>query len=476
MTSRIPPTRRRPLSTKNINIEHGNSPGLIPTTLHQLNRSTPRRAALRSTLRYSQALEDTPSPLRELERGWKEVRRERLGIPQPMDGDETAIQLTQTQYEQSPNPKNIDEEHQKELRGDRMRQLDSYDGIKRNVHERNKNQINVRFVTSSSSALLTPPHTPPESPRSPHVDSSTTINRNVSEYPPPTSMTVEPKMSTAKTAIVNSPLVPDTIHREQPFTRDTIQPILSYPLSPTSHPVPIQKNKKDTIYIPSQPSSYEMILYLVVGRIFKVKKGGSLVEFTIGDGKGKKRERILNISHAEHWGQGDRRDWENLRGVVEGFKRITPRIKIFHPLGHLSITCSTPPDVVLTFQIQTALILPHPRNDKSKTSVLSSRTESTNSASRARLVYSRSTKELQIDTACTNVLSEENIRTRRIVRISRQVDSVHLKEQKTRGKDDLKGISQLFGLDTELLDWREEEKEALRRLWVLRSEWVRWGG
>ncbi|WVQ63635.1 uncharacterized protein L199_001788 [Kwoniella botswanensis] len=476
MTSRTPIIRRRPLSTKDPNIEHGSSPRPVPTTPRQTDRSPPHRAALLSTLRYEQTLEATPSPLRELERGWKEVRRNRLGLPQPMDGDETAIQLRHTHYEQSPDPENIDEEHQKELKGDRRRQIDSYNGFKRDRPERNKNQINVRFVTSSSSALLTPPHTPPESPRSPHANVSTMINRNASKYPPPTSMTVEPKLSTAKTAFVTSPLVPDTIHREQPFTRDTIQPILSYPLPPTSHPVPIQKNQKDTIYIPSQPSSYEMILYLVGGRIVKVKKGGSLVEFTTGDNKGKKRETILKISHAEHWVQGDRRDWENLRGVVEGFKRITPRIKIFHPLGHLSITCSTPPDLILTFRMQSALTPPLPRNDKAETSALSSRTESTNSASRARLVYSRSTRELRLDTACTDVLCKEEIRTRRIIRISRQVDSVALKEQNTRDQVGLESISQLFGLDTELLDWREEEKEGLRRLWVLRSEWVRWGG
>ncbi|OCF56156.1 hypothetical protein L486_06097 [Kwoniella mangroviensis CBS 10435] len=448
MTSGTPILRRRPLSTKNPSIEHGSSPGHVATPPRQTNRSSPHRAALSSTLRYDQVIEDTPSPLRELERGWKEIRRNRLGIPQPMDGDETAIQLRHTQYEQSQNPKNIDEEHQKVLRGDRMRQIDSYDGIKRNVRQRNKDQVNVRFVTSSSSALLTPPQTPPESPKSPHVHLSSTINEQ-SEYPPPNSMTVGPRLSTAKSAFVKSPILPNQAHKEQPFTRKALQPILSYPLPPTSHPVPIQKNKKDTIYIPSQPSSYEMILYLVGGRIIKVKKGGSLVDFTTEDSMGKVRERTLYTSRAEQWDEEDRRDWKNLRGVVEGFKRITPR----SPL--------TPPDF---------------RNDKMETSELSSRTESTKRVCKVRLVYSRSIRELRLDTASTNVLREEKIRTRRIVRISRQVGSTSMKEQKTRRQDDFEGICRYFSLDTELLDWKEEEKEALRTLWALRDEWVRWDG
>lgn len=109
-------------------------------------------------------------------------------------------------------------------------------------------------------------------------------------------------------------------------------------------------------------------------------------------GSERERERQVCLEHAAGWSGAEAREWRAVESLIVGFKRRTPRVrrgasadlslilpdinspslspttarcghshtarlpltalaqvKLFHPLGEFCITCSDPPDVVLSF-------------------------------------------------------------------------------------------------------------------------------
>ncbi|WVW79647.1 hypothetical protein I302_101616 [Kwoniella bestiolae CBS 10118] len=473
MSSNVPLTRRRP---KPSTAHYPELPPPIPSPPSRQGHTTSRRPSVVASTIH-EILQDTPSPLRELERGWKETRRKRLGIVSLADEnsprDDT---ITQVGYDRlrGNNPYDAGETNfhretftGKEPGGGVMERPSG------NEYRRNRNTVNVRFITSSSSALLTPPDTPPASPK---VPDNSIPNRKKDQQASSRAKGNIPTRPRQHSIISSScpPVPPQPVTIPQP-RKHTIKPILSHPLPPTSRPVRIQKNKRDTIYIPSQPSRYEVVLDVVGGQTIRVGRGGRTVEFISGSGGRKGKRRVLDIEEVEKWSNEDKRDWENFNGVVEGFKRIIPRIKIFHPLGHLSITCSSPPDISFSFQktMESSNI-----NTPSKSTDSSSREspgfKDMRTRARVRVVYSRSIRELKIDLVCANSLNREKLRTRRVIHIARQFDGNFAVDGK-RGEDmTLQDIIHRLGVAGEPGDWREEEKEGVRRLWDLKNEWLRW--
>ncbi|WVQ92975.1 hypothetical protein IAU59_000037 [Kwoniella sp. CBS 9459] len=359
--------------------------------------------------------------------------------------------------------------------------------------------------------------------------------------------------------------------RTSPASKIKLKPILAHPLPPTPRPVPLSKGYTDFIYIYPPASPLELSLYLGEGRVIEVSRGGQKAVFTHGgegdrdadedededeDGNGRtKYTRVIRLEDRGTWSKEERRDWENLSGVVENFKRITPRIKLYHPLGHLTITCSSPPDVILTFQLEfrprpipalpntvvdrlgalgAAQARPRPRNADSRgvpsveadsspqapprPSLSRTRETCERDLIKVRIRYSRAIDQLRIDTerGRSGVIEPERYRTKRSVALdciasqtsdkplppaslpesplatTRRQDtstrSQTLQQAATTSPDlgagpgsgsaghiDMENASLFLGLRSDLRGWREEEREALRRLWALRGEWLRWG-
>ena len=135
---------------------------------------------------------------------------------------------------------------------------------------------------------------------------------------------------------------------------------------------------------------------------------------------------------------------------------------MFLALGHLTITCSTPPDVILSF------CLSESRPEEEGQSRRSSGTK-------VRISFSRLARELCVDfEASKSELSEQMVserhRSKRIVPLASTSDP---SLEHTSGERVIQhrfpglGICRTEG-------WHREEVEGLRRLWVLREEWVRY--
>lgn len=109
--------------------------------------------------------------------------------------------------------------------------------------------------------------------------------------------------------------------------------------------------------------------------------------------------------------------------------------------------CCKPPDIVISFWF------PSPYSKLSSTNICYS-------TIKVRLCYSRISKEIRLDTSYAKALhsekSEEKLRTKRIVPLTNKGD-----------------IDVAYGTNhTE--DWRDEEKEGLKRLWDTKREWGKW--
>jgi len=150
-------------------------------------------------------------------------------------------------------------------------------------------------------------------------------------------------------------------------------------------------------------------------------------------------------------------------------------VKIWHALGTLVVTCSEPPDVVLTFDT-----LDHPASG--------SQTAGRTISGKVRLTYRPSNSTMQLDTYTAVVeglkavavdlrdakrlkprkrtAQTDSFRTRRCVSVyvidHKLVDNSH---------DGLDATCKTLGLD--LAGWAPDEVEAVRRFWALRHEWAR---
>ncbi|WWC90951.1 uncharacterized protein L201_005889 [Kwoniella dendrophila CBS 6074] len=425
MTSVPTCTRRRPLSVSVIHEAHLEPalPEPIPCPI------TPLVTSYRSNLSRGLGLghhqdEYTPSPLKELEKRWKETRRRRMG-----------------NGESDNNVKNR--------------------FIKHNVHEIDEptRRNNVRFA-SSSSALLTPPSTPPRSPQ---------LSAKETQYEQAVLHSAKPNRGKKGNTAPAYPAIPPDLQSVSP---QAFHPITSSPLPPTVKPVPILKAKEDTIYVHSPASSYELTLNLAVGQVIRVRKGGMVIELTSGTGR--EKARILRLRDFENWSKYEKRDWENVSGVVEGFKRITPRVKLYHPLGHLIMTCSSPPDIIISFRLGFETPRSSPRNLKYNQQNGHKMTMRRQGYSRVKVIYSRSKSEMKVDTICkdTSHHSKESLKTQRLIKLSPHNQQENL--DKGEGLSSLEELAVELGFQTDFQDWKEEENEGLRRLWFLRDEWGRW--
>ncbi|KAK4689131.1 hypothetical protein P7C73_g977, partial [Tremellales sp. Uapishka_1] len=218
-------------------------------------------------------------------------------------------------------------------------------------------------------------------------------------------------------------------------------PILSYPLPPTPRPIPISTST--TIHIPSPASSAEIIIFLENGKnSIQVLRGGGQITFsTSGVVK-----RVVSLQDCANWDVVQKKEWEEVHLLVERFKRRTPRMKIFHTLGHLTISCSTPPDISLSF---TTLDRMGPGKGETK----------------VRITYSRLAKDIRIETS-SRLHRQEKYQTRRLVPLLQDP----LVRQKEQGREEMQTVCDELGI-AHVDGWQEVELVGLRRLWDTRSEW-----
>ncbi|WOO81443.1 uncharacterized protein LOC62_03G004966 [Vanrija pseudolonga] len=129
------------------------------------------------------------------------------------------------------------------------------------------------------------------------------------------------------------------------------------------------------------------------------------------------------------------------------------RVKLFTAMGDLVITCSDPPDIILSFSV-------NPASDDSAAPAegLTRR--------KARVRYSRKSGTVTLDTASkttsTGASGSNTLRTRRTAQSGRTEEGAATRE------DDTAALGILVGDD-----WSELEREAVRRLVSLREEWER---
>ncbi|WVF65299.1 hypothetical protein IAT40_000023 [Kwoniella sp. CBS 6097] len=575
--------------------------------------------------------DDTPSDLRRLERGWREKRKIRVEFCSSNDihkdrkgydarrhhnAIEEAIPLSAVRRSEAGRRRistcDIDSSEQNNtlsLPPSSSTYLLKQEPFIRPLAEPrpkkdSKPIINVRFSSSTPSILPTPPSTPPLSPISRPstrrlslhkaendlVPLRETLNTSSSPPAPHRSDKLEPTAQSLLLPVVE-PGLPEPLRldsRRRPLLNETVSqvrghgqslkqhfnPIISHPLPPTYKPVPMSKGHSDTIFIHQPSSSLELTLRLQGGRTIDVYKGGEKVRFIDRlptKDKGNRvmmKKRVIRLGQWKNWGEEATRDWRNLSGVVDEFKRLTPRIKLYHPLGHMTITCSSPPDVIINFRFETEPKLVHSTafsnaNAIGKSNGTPSRTRNVdwrdppwptddiaedaaqNSSSswtqampktrgrtvKLRILYSRSKKEIQLDIDRFSLVENvdeahkqrtntdnnrmrtrsnstergrENDRLREQYRskrtaplISSPLQSSDLitalrppypalareKADSNRNahagdgdaKDELEGIAASLGILVDIQGWNEEEKDALSRLWALRSEWSRWG-
>ncbi|WVQ81205.1 hypothetical protein IAT38_003327 [Cryptococcus sp. DSM 104549] len=323
----------------------------------------------------------------------------------------------------------------------------------------------VRFHASQGSAPPTPPDTPPPLPVQ-HPTTRTHVPSPFHLPPPPTPPTASP---TNPQPQPTSPV----IHIPPDLTRRP-SPILAGPLPPTFRPVRLRPDIKDTIHVLLSPS-IDVVLSLAGGRLVRVLAGGRAVELAHEDEGGALRlERKLEMDGSEKWSGEDLRVWEGIRKAVEVFKKRAARVKLYHQLGNLIITCSSPPDIILSFRLRLPN-QPGPHGASSRPAGASPACAMpTSDTVKIRVAYSRVSRELRIDTSSTRAdcttpkdqglqLVKERLRTKRVV--------ASTSPERVSAESGAEGLG-LVGVD--MSEWREEEREAVKRIWGLRGEWARW--
>ncbi|ODN76903.1 hypothetical protein L202_05481 [Cryptococcus amylolentus CBS 6039] len=228
-------------------------------------------------------------------------------------------------------------------------------------------------------------------------------------------------------------------------------PILASPLPPKSEPPNRTLIRQDTIFVYPR-KGIELILCLADRQeeICVSSHGKRLSIRSLKEGAATAPKQII-LEHSSKWGKGERREWERVRKLVEVYKRQTPQAKLYHALGNITVTCSSPPDIILSFQL-TPL-----RTPASRAAVADAR---------VRVTYSRIARELRVDTSSIKPSktgqgtkgSYEKLRTKRILSL-RSDGTVDSMEKKGSTKD-----------------WRPEEMEGLKRLWNSMEAWNRWEG
>ncbi|RXK39010.1 hypothetical protein M231_03740 [Tremella mesenterica] len=438
--------------------------------------------------------------------------------------------------------------------------------------------VTVNLLSNPKQTMfpLTPPTSPepdlvPLPPHSVPLIRSTKLDNT-------TPMTVSsrsfPKLSTVPT-IPNIEQVQPINTQLSPESSYYPKPILAHPLPPTPRPIPLHIGKKETIHIPY--ARYELRLFLHGQKNITILPGGRSLIYSSPqissspsqptsssepraayskqdhagpersmknkkdsdaykqsderrhkferDDKGNGEERYrLSLDDFNKWTDREKKEWKAVYSLVERFKRSTPRMKIYHPLGQLTLTCSDPPDVILAFDLHcpsvsdTSSTFAHTSTPPISTtfqSVALNTERTTNhqqydvdftkkrtgleGTTRLRLLYSRLAKEIRVDISKTvhNQGRRETLRSRRMAELITSpihvsdrtrpfktlvlenediMDRLSLSDQ-THLRRDPEKVHQAFislGLSISTMEsWSKEEIEAVCRLWDLRNEWDR---
>ena len=144
-------------------------------------------------------------------------------------------------------------------------------------------------------------------------------------------------------------------------------------------------------------------------------------------------------------------------------------MKIFHALGHLTITCSSPPDVILSFLLGESASIARRQRDAPASEAAG------NSDGKVRVILSRIAKQISIDTVTqyagpAEFGRKEKFRSKRVLPLG----SAHFNLSPP-----VTGNATVEDAWTSLGIYRKggrhsEELEGVRRLWVLRDEWCRY--
>jgi hypothetical protein len=277
-----------------------------------------------------------------------------------------------------------------------------------------------------------------------------------------------PKVMASAKPTTSPPTPPQTPPARQGNTQskdldrsDAPRPILAHPLAPTLSSIHLGRNGSLSIPHPSSPHELEV---QIGKQHISVLRGGDTLE--IGT---KAEQRTICRKDYRNWSSTERKQWEMVRDLIEQVKRKTPRvsgshgvsgcaepqIKIYHPSALITITCSSPPDVIIAFTMS-----PDPPHSKRATS-------KTKSITTVKLVYSPLRGKITIDTDDKHrEKGGTTFRTRRSI----PLPPSHLEKLVAR-----KGISSAnaaLGLSIDR-SWLATEVEAVNRVWALRDEWLR---
>ncbi|BEI84374.1 hypothetical protein CcaverHIS002_0409780 [Cutaneotrichosporon cavernicola] len=207
-----------------------------------------------------------------------------------------------------------------------------------------------------------------------------------------------------------------------------LEPILVQHLPLTRHPEPLSRKSSDAIVVHSPSAS--VALTLNYRRLTaNVNRAGD--EVTI-EGRA---PQVLRLAESASWAASQRSLWQLVDRLVTDYKRRTPRIKVFTPLGELVVTCCEPPDIVLSYL------------------------DANDATTKVRLRYSLSLFEAVLDTSTHKPRGtrDETHRARRSIPLS------------WSGQ----GERAALALGVDFSDWESAEKDAVRRLWSLREDWAR---
>ncbi|WVR08838.1 hypothetical protein IAU60_005896 [Kwoniella sp. DSM 27419] len=479
--------RRRPLGPNRYQLSHcatiatGKGPLPTPQSIKFASHSqwvkTPRLVSIVS--------DDTPLQLKLLEKGWREARKSRLGSTSEAGaGRGIDAQRGSDGLERRTGEQEGDQSSQNT--GLNRSPSPSYNP---KIHSYRPNQPpTVRFTASTRLAFPTPPLTPPPSP----PEQARAVHRSAWVKP-----SAHARIHRPQVAVHHVSVRAGDCPVQSPYPA-----IIAHPLPPTGRPTLIRKDLKDRIMVYERlaDASLELSLHLAGGCRIDVSRGGT--EVIIGSARGAVKEslgtkgdhgrvagRRLKLDHAATWTQGEQREWLHVARVVETFKRDTPSVMLFLPLGRLTITCSAPPDVILSFRIDHC---DSKSGDASPTTRSSAQREarraqdkSNGRSAKIRARYSRSTSQLQLDVCIADTPpphgSAGRLWSRRIVPLVLQPSApstkpVHDRVQRIAEQEADLHAARALGIrdETQLHQWRGEELEAVQRLWTLRSQWLRW--
>lgn len=283
------------------------------------------------------AFAETPIRLRELEVGWREKRRAGL-VDRKLNGvigvnrDGRRVVKGSSPEGYGSRKKNVEingmselDEGVIDLKAERqMRVSDAQIGRQRS------NRRDVTFARSIEedeakytshkvppSRQNTNPLAPPSPPLTPPL-----IPDRLSPYRPDTDKST-PIVRPGKVQRPKRVIALPTTDDEQSCT--VLIPILSSPLPPTPHHVPLSKRSRDTIHVHPSPSNTGITLN-VNGSEIRVSSEGTTVSFWSNGKKGMMLDRVLELGLAKKWSEGDKRDWELVTRLVEGYKRHIPKV------------------------------------------------------------------------------------------------------------------------------------------------------